>query len=128
MAEGHYYTIVIWEVRAVARGQDLEDLTRNGIIPQYGKVPGLLSVKLFKIVEGDDSNKYVALTIYESREAYNNWWARGGQVFLNWQQQNKAVLERWVDVGSPVRKHNMGLLIDADFPPGTPKISFTPEG
>ncbi|MEI7555949.1 antibiotic biosynthesis monooxygenase [Candidatus Chlorohelix sp.] len=127
MAEGHFYTIVIWEVRAGARASDLEELTRNGILPQYKEVPGVLSVKLFRIQEGEDVNKFMAMTIYESREAYNNWWAKGGQALLAWQQQNKAVVEKWVDTATPARRHNMTLLIDAEFPPGTPKINFTPE-
>lgn len=125
--EGQYWTIVVWEVRAGARGQDLEELTKSGFIQQYSQVPGLLSLKLFKIMESDDVNKYMAVTVYESRDAYNNWWTKGGQAFLAWQQQNKAVLERWLDVSTPTRRHNMSLLVDAVFPPGTSKINFTPE-
>ncbi len=122
MAEGQYFTIVIWEVRSGFQGRELEELTRSGIIPQYSQVPGLLSVKLFRIEEGDDVSKYMAVTIYESRDAYNNWWARSEQKLLEWQQRYKGVLERWVDIATPIRKHNMTLLVDAEFPPGTKKM------
>ncbi len=124
MAEGQFYTLNIWEIRGGQRGNELEELTKNGIIPQYGQVPGVISVKLFKIEENDDSNKYVALTIYESREAYQKWWANSEQKLLAWQQKYKTILERWVDVASPIRKHGMTLLVDAVFPPGTPKIEL----
>ena len=121
MAEGQFFTIVIWEIRAGYQGAELEELTRTGIIPHYSQIPGIVSIKLFKIVESEDVNKYMALTIYESREAYNNWWNKSDIELLEWQKKNKVVLDRWVDVATPIRKHNMILMVDAEFPPGPPK-------
>jgi heme-degrading monooxygenase HmoA len=125
MALGEFHTINTWQMRAGSQGHRLEDLTKMGIIPQYGQVPGVKAVKLFKVVEGDDSGQYMAITIWESRQAYLNWWNNSASPkFVEWQDKYKDVLDNWLDMSYRTHSNSAELILEQDFPPGTPKIKL----
>ncbi|MEI6043429.1 MAG: hypothetical protein WCS37_03450 [Chloroflexota bacterium] len=119
MATGEYWTMNFWQMRSGQRGSVLEELTRNGIIPQYGKVPGVLSVKLLRIVEGDgvgtDIDQYIALTLYESREAYNRWWTSESRQRIEMGQRLQGTMDTWLKVATQVRVHRSIVTVDEEF-------------
>ena len=119
MATGEYWTMNIWQMRAGQRGDVLEELTRRGIIPQYGKVPGVLSVKLMRIVEGDgvgsDIEQYIALTIYESREAYNKWWTSESRERIEMSQRLQGTMDQWFKAATQIRVHRAVVTVDEEF-------------
>ena len=115
MARGEFYTMNIWEIRPGFQGRELEDLTERGIVPQYGKVPGVLAVKLFRIDEGDDTGKYMAMTVYESREAYNRWWTQEARTIQAWQDPYKTVTDRWFERAMSSRTYRATLVVDQEF-------------
>ncbi len=133
MSTGEFWTLNVWQMRSGQRGSVLEELTRNGIIPQYGKVPGVLSVKLMRIQEGDgagsDTEQYIALTVYESREAYNRWWTSESRERVDMGQQLQGTMDRWFQVASQVRIHRAEVLVDKEYdqpePPTPPLRSGT---
>jgi heme-degrading monooxygenase HmoA len=119
MATGEFWTMIIWQMRAGQRGNVLEELTKNGIVPQYGKVPGVLSVKLLRIVEGDgvgiDTDQYIALTVYESREAYNRWWTTESRERIEMGQKLQGTMDNWLKAASQIRLHRSIVTVDEDF-------------
>lgn len=130
MAIGEFWTMNIWQMRAGQRNNVLEELTKNGIIPQYGKVPGVLAVKLLRIAEGDgagtDIEQFIALTIYESREAYNRWWTSETRERVEFSQKIQPVMDNWLKAASQVRIHRAVVTADEEFtqpeePPPPPR-------
>ena len=115
MATGEFYTMTIWEVRPGFQGRELEYLTEQGIVPQYGKVPGVKAVQLFRIDEGEDINKYIAVVIYESREAYNRWWTQDSNAIQSWQAPYTAVSDRWLSQTFKRRDHRATLVVEQEF-------------
>ena len=116
MAKGEYYTFNLWELRAGYQGRELEELTRLGIIPQYGLVEGVREIKLFRIDEGNDAGKYLAVTVYESREAYNRWFtSTNTREFQTWQFNLRPTLARWVEVGGQVSSYRATLQLDHSY-------------
>jgi len=105
----------IWEIRPGFQGRELEDLTERGIVPQYDKVPGVLAVKLFRIDEGDDTGKYMAMTVYESREAYNRWWTQDARTIQAWQDPYKTVTDRWFERAMSSHTYRATLVVDQEF-------------
>lgn len=125
MAVGEFYTFKTWRPRQGSQGHPLEDLTKNGIVPQYGQVPGVRSVKLFKVTEGDDNGQYIAVTVWESRKAYLNFWKQSDSPkFVEWQDKYKDVLDNWLDMAYRTGDNGADLIIDQVFPPGTKKIEL----
>src|SRR5436190_1030300 len=118
MAIGEFWTMNIWQMRAGQRNNVLEELTKNGIIPQYGKVPGVLAVKLLRIAEGDgagtDIEQFIALTIYESREAYNRWWTSETRERVEFSQKIQPVMDNWLKAASQVRIHRAVVTADEE--------------
>lgn len=127
MAKGEFWTINIWEVRPGYQGRELEDLTERGIVPQYGKVPGVKSVKLFRIDEGEDAGKYMAVTVYESREAYNRWWTQDPRIIQDWQIPYNDVTNQWFNRTLKVRDHRATLVVDNEFKPEDPHNQTPPK-
>jgi len=119
MSVGEYWTMNIWQLRAGQRGNVLEELTKKGIIPQYGKVPGVLSVKLMRIMEGEgagaDSEQYIALTIYESREAYNKWWISASRERIEMGQGLQGTLDNWLRAAAQIRVHRAQVVVDEEY-------------
>ncbi|HEX2910118.1 MAG TPA: antibiotic biosynthesis monooxygenase [Chloroflexia bacterium] len=115
MAVGEFYTYSIWELRPGHQGRELEELTRLGIVPQYGRVEGVKSVKLFRIDEGEDAGKYISVTVYESREAFNKWFTSTGREIQAWEAAIRPTTERWIDVAGQTRVHRASLLLDHEY-------------
>lgn len=116
MSVGEFYTFTVWELKTGHKGQELEDLTRVGIIPQYGRIEGVRRIMLFRIDEGQDVGKYVAVTVYESRDAYNKWFTSNGREIQEWQNALRPVLERWVESANQSSVQRSTLMIDHEFP------------
>ena len=117
MAVGEFYTYNVWELRTGYNGRELEEITRVGIIPQYGRIEGVKEVKLFRIDEGDDAGKYIAVTVYESREVYNRWFTTNSREFQVWQANLSAVLERWMVVSDRSAAYRATLVVDHAYGP-----------
>ncbi len=115
MAVGEFYTYIIWELRPGYQGRELEELVRLGIVPNYATVDGVREIKLFRIDEGEDAGKYMAVTVYESREAFNKWFTSTGREIQAWQNSLRPTLERWVEVAAQVRQHRGTLLVDHKY-------------
>ena len=112
MAVGEFVTFIVWELRPGHQGRELEELTRLGIIPNYTRVEGVKEIKLFRIEEGDDAGKYMAVTVYESREAFNKWFTSTGREMQEWQNATRPTIERWVDIAGQIRQHRASVLVD----------------
>ena len=112
MAAGEFYTYNIWELRAGHQGRELEELTQMGIIPQYGRVEGVRGVKLYRIDEGDNVGRYLAVTIYESREAYNRWFTSNSREFNIWAANVGVVNDRWTLVADRTSSFRATLMLD----------------
>jgi heme-degrading monooxygenase HmoA len=119
MATGEFWTMNTWQMRAGQRGSALEEMTRNGIIPQYGKVPGVKAVKLMRILEGEgagsDIEQYIAITIYESREAYNKWWTSESRELVDMSQRLQGTMDNWLKTASQVRVQRGVLTVDEEY-------------
>ncbi len=115
MAIGEFYTYTVWELRPGHQGRELEELTRLGVIPQYNLVQGVVEIKLFRIEEGDDAGKYLAVTVYENRDAFNRWFTSNGRDFAAWNNNMRPTLERWVDAAGQTRVHRATLLLDHQY-------------
>jgi len=129
MAVGEFVIFIVWELRPGHQGRELEELTRLGIIPNYARVEGVKEIKLFRIEEGDDTGKYMAVTVYESREAFNKWFTSTGREMQEWQNATRPTIERWVDIAGQMRQHRASILVDHKYadkdepsppPPSTP--------
>ncbi len=119
MPSGEFWTMNVWQMRAGQRGNILEELTKYGIIPQYGKIPGVLSVKLMRIAEGDgagvDIEQYIAITVYESREAYNRWYTSESRERLEIDQRLHGTMDNWLKAATQVRVHRTVVMVDEEF-------------
>ncbi len=129
MATGEFYTYNVWELRPGHQGRELEDLSRIGIIPAYAKIKGVREIKLFRIEEGDGAGRYLAVTVYESREAYNKWFTSNSFEFQQWQSALRAPLERWVEVAGQTGSYRATLVLDHQYesnePPPPPSTGPT---
>ncbi len=117
MAAGEFYTYNLWELRQGYQGRELEDLSRMGIIPQYARIEGVKEVKLFRIDEGDDAGKMLAVTVYESRDAYNRWFTSNSREFQMWQANLSSIMERWQVVADRTSTYRATLVLDHSYAP-----------
>lgn len=115
MAVGEFWTFNFWELRSGFQGRELEELTRLGIIPEYGRVKGVRAVKLFRVEEGDNVGRFLAVTIYESREAFNAWFTSNSLDYQIWEQSLRPTLEKWSAAANLTAVHRLVELLDFRF-------------
>jgi heme-degrading monooxygenase HmoA len=109
---GEFWTFNFWELRTGHQGRELEELTRLGIIPEYGKVNGVRAIKLFRVEEGDGVGRFLAVTIYESRDAFNAWFTSNSVDYAIWERSLRPTLEKWSAIANLTSVHRLVELLD----------------
>ncbi|MBN9388712.1 MAG: hypothetical protein J0I20_11715 [Chloroflexi bacterium] len=109
---GEFWTFNFWELRTGHQGRELEELTRLGIIPEYGKVKGVKAIKLFRVEEGDGVGRFLAVTIYENREAFNAWFTSNSVDFAIWERSLRPTLEKWSSIANLTSVSRLVELLD----------------
>lgn len=90
MAE--YVTVRRWSLKEGVPERELMELVRDGIIPAYKEQRGCMELELLRVVEPPS---YLAISRWESRDAYNHWAGDEGQP---WRERHRATLERWIEI------------------------------
>lgn len=109
---GEFWTFNFWELRTGHQGRELEELTRLGIIPEYGKVKGVKAIKLFRVEEGDGVGRFLAVTIYENRDAFNAWFTSNSVDFAIWERSLRPTLEKWSSIANLTSVSRLVELLD----------------
>ena len=112
---GEFWTFNWWDLRTGSQGRELEELTRLGIIPEYGRVKGVRAIKLFRVEEGDNVNRFLAVTIYESRDAFNAWFTSNSRDYNLWELSLRPTLEKWSATANLAGVQRLVELLDYRF-------------
>jgi quinol monooxygenase YgiN len=87
-----YITLRRWMLKEGAEEAPLLALIRDEIVPAYKRQPGC---RLLELVRLTPERTYLAVTVWESRAAFDAWAGEGGQT---WRDAYRLSLERWLEL------------------------------
>jgi len=88
----NYVTVRRWALRPGRSQEELLQFVATDLVPTWKRIPGCLSLNLLAV---RDSDAYLAVTYWESREAFDTWSGSGGQ---QWRDAHREVLSRWLEL------------------------------